>query len=124
MPRGNATGPMGMGPGTGRGAGFCTGATRPGYMMNTAGPGRGMGFGPGRGRGCGFGLGGAWRGRWNQNWTAPAPAGFGFGRAAALYNQPNPELEKQTLKYQAEALQSDLEIIRKRLNELETGSAE
>jgi len=31
MPRGDGTGPMGMGPMTGRGAGFCAGFAVPGY---------------------------------------------------------------------------------------------
>jgi hypothetical protein len=32
MPRGNRTGPMGMGPMTGRGAGYCAGFSVPGFM--------------------------------------------------------------------------------------------
>ena len=32
MPGGNRTGPMGMGPGTGSGAGYCSGHDEPGYM--------------------------------------------------------------------------------------------
>jgi len=46
MPAGDQTGPLGRGPMTGRGAGFCVGA------------GSGVGFGSGRGgRGRGFGRG-------------------------------------------------------------------
>lgn len=45
MPGGDGTGPMGYGPMTGRGAGYCTG----GYTN--------IGFGRGRGRGRGFGRG-------------------------------------------------------------------
>jgi hypothetical protein len=52
------------------------------------------------------------------------PGWSGFGWAAGPYNQADPGLEMQVLKNQAEALQSDLQIIRKRLNDLETGSAE
>ena len=33
MPRGDGTGPMGMGPLTGRGAGFCTGNRMPDYLI-------------------------------------------------------------------------------------------
>jgi len=47
MPRGDGTGPMGMGPMTGRGVGFCAGVATPGYMNPT--PGYGFGFGRGRG---------------------------------------------------------------------------
>ncbi len=33
MPRGDRTGPSGMGPMTGRGMGYCAGFDRPGYMQ-------------------------------------------------------------------------------------------
>ena len=32
MPGGDRTGPRGMGSGTGRGAGYCSGSDEPGYM--------------------------------------------------------------------------------------------
>lgn len=47
MPRGNGTGPVGMGPLTGRSAGFCTGFRTPGYM--NSGFGQRLGLGRGRG---------------------------------------------------------------------------
>jgi hypothetical protein len=47
MPRGDGTGPMGLGPLTGRRVGYCTSFTAPDFA-NTA-----LGFG---GRGCGRGL--------------------------------------------------------------------
>ncbi len=62
MPRGDGTGPMGMGPMTGRGAGYCAGYAAPGYAnpvgfgRRLAG-GRGLGFGLGRGLGRGRGIG-------------------------------------------------------------------
>lgn len=72
MPRGDGTGPTGMGPMTGRAAGFCAGYNTPGYM-NPA-PGRGFrigfgggGFGRGRGRGFGMGFGGRGFGRGFRN---------------------------------------------------------
>lgn len=44
MPGGDGTGPMGWGPRSGRGAGYCSGYHRPGY--DNAFPGRGFrGFG-------------------------------------------------------------------------------
>jgi len=62
MPRGDRTGPMGYGPMTGRGMGYCAGYPTPGYM--NPGPGfgygRGMGFARGFGRGMGRGLGMGW----------------------------------------------------------------
>ena len=62
MPRGDRTGPNGMGPMTGRAAGFCSGYDRPGYMNAAGGRGNfgrgyGRGFGPGQGLGYGRGLG-------------------------------------------------------------------
>ena len=51
MPRGDQTGPNGMGPMTGRAAGYCTGNGMPGFANsmfgNRGGFGRGMGL-PGR----------------------------------------------------------------------------
>ena len=43
MPFGDGTGPMGLGPMTGRGAGFCAGFGRPGFASPI--PRRGFGFG-------------------------------------------------------------------------------
>jgi hypothetical protein len=41
----------------------------------------------------------------------------------AAYQKPDPIMEKQALKSQAEALQSELDFIKKRLAEVETGSS-
>ena len=58
MPRGDGTGPGGLGPMTGRGAGFCAGYSTPGYMNPYGGrPGMGRGMGYGRGMGFGRGMG-------------------------------------------------------------------
>jgi len=54
MPRGDGTGPVGMGPMTGRAAGFCAGYGVPGCTNAAPGPGCGMGRGSGRGFGRGF----------------------------------------------------------------------
>lgn len=58
MPRGDNTGPNGMGPMTGRGLGFCNGYESPGFSKSAprggAGFGRGFGYGFGRGYGRGF----------------------------------------------------------------------
>lgn len=121
MPRGNRTGPMGMGAMTGRAAGFCAGFGMPGYM-NTL-PGRGFGLGFGRGRGVwGRRFGGGGRGRLNIG----LPGRMWFGGYAAPYGYPEPyaepdqEREKQMLKNQAEALQSEMDYIKKRLDEIES----
>jgi hypothetical protein len=70
MPRGDGTGPMGMGPMTGRAAGYCAGYPVPGYMNPV--PRMGMGWG------TGYGIH-PWGG-WGPGYT-PAPAyGFGMSR--------------------------------------------
>ena len=61
MPRGDGTGPMGMGSMTGRGAGWCAGFGMPGYANPIPGRGFGMGFGRGRGFFGGRGGGRGWR---------------------------------------------------------------
>ena len=99
MPRGDGTGPMGYGPKTGWGAGFCTGNPEPGYMSRM--PGRGIGGRFGRGRGFGGGMG---RGRW--------------ARRGAFFAQPNPQEERRFLEDHMEALQSRLDVISRRLEEL------
>ena len=84
MPAGNGTGPAGMGPMTGRGAGFCAGYNSPGYMNSYGGRyfnrgyglGRGRGFG--RGRGMGFGRGWGY-GNYQPNYPAspyPYPGAY------------------------------------------------
>ncbi len=67
MPGGDRTGPLGLGPRTGRAAGYCSGYPVPGYANNRFGRGFGGGFGRGRGygggRGFGMGYGRGWRHR-------------------------------------------------------------
>jgi hypothetical protein len=101
MPRGDGTGPMGMGAMTGRAAGYCAGYAIPGFMNQI--PGRGMGYGRGRGRGFGRGM------------------GWGRGMAySARYAVPyTPQDEASALKEQATYLSESLDGINKRLAELE-----
>ena len=83
MPRGDGTGPMGMGPMTGRAAGFCAGYGMPGYMNPVAGRGFGMGFG--RGRGFGGGGGRGWRNRFYATGLPGwAGAGMPYGAPYAM----------------------------------------
>lgn len=102
MPRGDRTGPMGMGPKTGRAAGYCAGFSAPGCTNPT--PGRGMG----RGRGAAFGGGGRGRGR-----------GTGFAVQSPSLPAGAPYAEKEALLDQANALQAQLDAIRNRLDALE-----
>lgn len=106
MPRGDRTGPLGMGPKTGRAAGFCAGSDRPGFMNPAGG---GMGFGRGAGGGGGRG-----RGRRNMFLATGFPGGQRFGAARAVA----PETETQLLREQVSALQAGLETVLRRLEEL------
>ena len=130
MPGGDRTGPQGMGPMTGRAAGYCAGNDVPGY----ASPGAGRGFGAGRGYGAGRGPGvgrGSWgaggRGWRNMYYATGLPGWARYGGYAAApvppgaYAEPDPEMQKQALKSQADALQVQLDLIKKRLSDIETG---
>ena len=110
MPRGDQTGPNGMGPMTGRGAGYCAGYGAPGFM--NAGPGYGYGYGRGRG---GMGRGMGWgRGR-GRGW-APGPVG---PVAPVAYPQPTAEQELAALKQQADAMKQGLEDVQARIDQLQ-----
>lgn len=122
MPWGNGTGPAGMGPMTGRAAGYCAGYGVPGYA-NPVG---------GRGYGFGFGRGGGWgRGGWgHRNWyyatglTGWQRTGFPVATSSAtsyagVPYTPTKEQQTDMLKGQAEYLEDQLASIKKRLEELE-----
>jgi len=124
MPRGDGTGPAGLGPMTGRAAGYCAGYPVPGYMNPI--PGRGL-WGWGRGRGAGRG----WR-NWFYatgltGWQRAATGWPAFGYVVppvvpyAAPSAPAMSVEQQldVLKGQAEYFEDALEGIRKRIAELE-----
>jgi len=90
-----------MGPRTGRAAGFCAGFQQPGYMNPV--PGRGGG-GHGR-RNWFYATGLPGRARGACGYTTPA--------------MPGVPSESQALKGQAELLQSQLDLVNQRINELE-----
>ena len=123
MPWGDGTGPAGMGPMTGRAAGYCAGYSVPGYTNPVGGRGFGFGFGRGGGRG---------RGGWgHRNWYYatgltgwqragyPASAPYALPYAGVPYT-PTKEQQTDMLKGQAEYLEDQLTGIKKRLEELET----
>ncbi len=115
MPGGNGTGPLGMGPMTGRTAGFCAGYNIPGYMNPV--PGRGRGF-----RGCGGGRGGG-RG-WRNQFFATGLTGWRRAtgwQAGDIPQAPTREQQLDALKSQAGNLEDALGDIRKRIGELEAG---
>ena len=126
MPRGDGTGPSGMGPMTGRAAGYCAGYSVPGYM------------GPSGGRYSGIGrdaFGGRGRGRGYRNWYyatgLPGWARYNTGLPAwggvagnPYYDNPYPpdiapEEEIGILKDQADMLKEELNDIQARMKELQ-----
>jgi hypothetical protein len=119
MPAGDGTGPVGMGPRTGRGMGYCSGYDAPGWEH----PGFGRGFVRGRGyggRGMRGGGGWGWRNlfyatglpRWAR-WGTPPVAAYG-----APYAAPSREQEVEMLRGEAEWLKGQLDAIAQRMEEL------
>lgn len=114
MPRGDRSGPNGMGPMTGRGAGFCNGFNAPGYMNS------GAGFGYGMGRGRGFG------GRYN-GFGVGYGAGRGYGMAAVPYNAApiapiagySKETEKGYIENEVSFLKDQLKALESRLSDMQ-----
>jgi hypothetical protein len=118
MPAGDRTGPMGLGPMTGRGAGWCAGYAMPGYPA--AGwtgcyGGRPLGRGPGRGF------------RWRNWFYATGVPGwqrfqpFAYEPMAAqapIYPPMDREAEVNALKAEAVELEQALKEINERLAKL------
>jgi hypothetical protein len=114
MPAGDRTGPMGLGPMTGRAAGYCAGAAVPGAAT-------------------------AWGGRGRWRWSAPGLAGwlpaagrgagrFGYwasGAASAPPVAPGLTREQQiaTLRSQAQYFEDALAGVRRQLEEYEATAA-
>ena len=117
MPRGDRTGPQGMGPMTGRAAGYCAGYEVPGFANQMPGGGQG------RGGGCGMawrrGQGGRGYGRGMQEWTAP-PAPYAPPPAVP---PPVPVDERTALEQHRVALKAQLDYLNERLQAL-TGAEE
>jgi hypothetical protein len=114
MPLGDGTGPQGLGPRTGRGAGYCSGFGMYG-PMNAATGGARIGFG----RGVGLGYFG--RGRGCRNWYRAtglprwAREGYGYSYAPTFAAED----ETKFLREEAEFLSKQLEEIQKRISTLE-----
>ncbi len=96
MPRGDRTGPEGMGPMTGRQLGYCAGNSRPGFMepgrFGGRGFGRGFRHGYGRGRGMGYGY---------QHGYRP------------VYPEDNPDISEKTL------IENEIRILKDQMSYLE-----
>jgi hypothetical protein len=113
MPGGDRTGPMGMGPMTGRGAGFCGGAGAPGFMSRMCGAFLGRGRGGGRG----------WRNMFYATglpgWVRAGAGVAGAAMAAGAFRGMTRQQELDSLKQQADQAAGVLESIRQRISELE-----
>jgi len=119
MPRGDRTGPDGLGPMTGRALGYCAGYDRPGFTQGYGGLGRAWGFGGGRGRGRGFGRGYGFAGY------------YGIGRRRLYRDYAYPPIDPiydsgythdealSRLREEEEAVNKELDALRKRIKELE-----
>ncbi len=133
MPRGDGTGPMGLGPMTGRGMGYCAGYPVPGFMNPVPG------FGFWRYRQIGFrrppGMGGRGRGYMNMFYATGLPGWARLGWTYPRVIQPvqrfpiQPIISKEqeiqlleqeinALEEEKKSLEQELESIRQRLNEL------
>lgn len=97
MPGGNGSGPLGMGPMTGRGAGRCAGYGVPGYTNNF--PGQGWGR---------WGRGNRWSGR-DRGFAWSFPRSYPYPNAA------DEDYQVGSLEQEARYLESSLEAVRKEI---------
>jgi hypothetical protein len=120
MPGGDRTGPAGMGPMTGRAAGYCGGYSAPGYIN----PYSGRYSGAGR-----FAFGGRGRGYRNWYYSTGLPGWYRYGSDMPAggwypyYGSPyrsdiDPEEETRFLKNQAEMLKKQLDDVQSRMEEI------
>ena len=123
MPRGDRTGPRGMGPLTGRRAGYCAGYDQPGYA--NPGPGYGYGYGMGGGRGRGWHHRHWFRATGVPGWARfGAPPAWGDPWGAPPTREELREQETEALRQEAEWIEDRLGAIRERLDDLSRGSTE
>lgn len=106
MAGGDGTGPLGQGPRTGRGAGYCAGFDMSGYANPRFGRGLRVGFGRGLGAGRGRGLGLRQAPIYSQV-VEPTK-----GQKQALEN------DLTIIEQGKKALEQEMESIKKRLEEL------
>ena len=127
MPYGDGTGPGGMGPMTGRSAGYCAGYTVPGFQNSM--PGRGA-FGRGIGRRGGRGWRNMYYATGLPGWVRapmdyPVHSGGIFQDTRYPFSpEMTPQQEAEVLKNQARVIQENLNSVNERLKELETPAEE
>lgn len=144
MPRGDRTGPTGMGPRSGRAAGYCAGYDTPGFMSRFFGrgaclrrpnqrlgqlrpAGRSVSWGGGFGnRGGRFGWRNMFRNTGSRGfgWLAGLPGWMRFGGNFSEQPYPDAGAEKKALENQVDFLKSQLDQLQKRLSVLETTDAD
>lgn len=118
MPGGDGTGPVGLGPMTGRAAGYCAGYSMPGYANPI--PGRGWGFGFGRGRGGGRGWGFGFGRGFGRRWAAyPYAYSAPYYPAYPYNSEITAKDEADMLKDQAKAMEEEIKAINERISVLE-----
>lgn len=115
MPQGNKRGPLGLGPMTGRGLGYCAGYPHPGYL-NPDGRGLGRGWGRGFGgrRGWGRGRGRGW-GYYPPVWDYP----YSFQPPTSGEEKEILKEQKGMLGEELKALKEEIKAIEGRIKELE-----
>jgi hypothetical protein len=123
MPRGNGMGPMGQGPMTGRGMGWCRGASNA-IGMPPKLPGSGLGWDGGRG--------GGWRHRYRGNatglpgWQRAQAGGHRFGASVPGSFPPafSKEEELASLRLQVSNLGQALGALKARIEVLDKPEAD
>jgi hypothetical protein len=132
MPGFDGTGPAGMGPMTGRAAGYCGGYDVPGWANPAPGRGFGLGWGRGGAWGAHGGWGSGWRHRfWYYATGVPGWARLGYGLARGALpawgygpyaSASRRQQEIEFLSQQAKWLEQQLDAISEHIEEL--GEAE
>lgn len=116
MPGGDGTGPLGLGPRTGRGLGYCAGYPTPGYITAPGGgPFWRWGWG-GFGRGWGRGY------RWRRWWWAPPVYPGVIPQPAVTPVYPaaiDPKTRMEALKSQRQYFQSLIKDIETEMENLQ-----
>ncbi|MBN1655347.1 MAG: DUF5320 domain-containing protein [Deltaproteobacteria bacterium] len=123
MPGRNGRGPMGMGPKTGRGAGYCGGPGDSEYWDTARDQemrsGRGGGFGAVGGNQAGGG-----RGRRHMFYATGVPGWLRNAPSAMPFQQQEPKADAQSLANQIESLQKQLDRVKQQLAAIEPESDE
>jgi len=115
MPRGDRTGPSGLGSLTGRATGYCTGYSTPGFMNPTPGFGRGRGRGYGRGWGRDYG-----RGWWKYKSVPMRPLYADIPVYRPVIKTPSPEQEVAALENYQKELEAEKADLEQEMNHIES----